>query len=72
MYGGTNGIHFQCGIAVRYSSIYGSQSQSPLHLQQRIACAKLDRVERDIEIINRNAERLNREAMDAFEYQRLP
>ena len=27
---------------------------------------------RDIEIINRNAERLNREAMDTLEYQRLP
>jgi hypothetical protein len=27
---------------------------------------------RDIEIINRNAERLNREAMDTLEYQRVP
>jgi hypothetical protein len=27
---------------------------------------------RDIEIINRNAERLNREATDTLEYQRLP
>jgi len=29
------------------------------------------RVQRDIEIINRNAERLNREAMDTLEYQQL-
>jgi len=27
---------------------------------------------RDIEIINRNAERLNREALDTLEYQQLP
>jgi metal-responsive CopG/Arc/MetJ family transcriptional regulator len=27
---------------------------------------------KDIEIINRNAERLNREAMDTLEYQQLP
>jgi metal-responsive CopG/Arc/MetJ family transcriptional regulator len=27
---------------------------------------------RDIEIINRNADRLNREAMDTLEYQQLP
>jgi metal-responsive CopG/Arc/MetJ family transcriptional regulator len=27
---------------------------------------------KDIEIIGRNAERLNREAMDALDYQRLP
>jgi metal-responsive CopG/Arc/MetJ family transcriptional regulator len=27
---------------------------------------------RDIEIINRNADRLNREAMDTLEYQKLP
>lgn len=27
---------------------------------------------RDIEIINRNAERLNREAMDTLDYQQLP
>ena len=31
-----------------------------------------ERDRRDIEIINRNAERLNREAMDTLEYQRLP
>lgn len=37
--------------------------------------ALLEREERDrkdIEIINRNAERLNREAIDILEYQRLP
>ncbi len=27
---------------------------------------------RDIEIINRNADRLNRKAMDTLEYQKLP
>ena len=27
---------------------------------------------RDLEIINRNADRLNREALDTLEYQRLP
>jgi metal-responsive CopG/Arc/MetJ family transcriptional regulator len=27
---------------------------------------------RDLEIINRNADRLNREAMDTLEYQQLP
>lgn len=30
------------------------------------------RDEKDIEIINRNADRLNREAMEALEYQQLP
>jgi metal-responsive CopG/Arc/MetJ family transcriptional regulator len=37
--------------------------------------AKLERQERDrrdVEIINRHAERLNREAMDVLEYQQLP
>lgn len=37
--------------------------------------AKLDREARDrsdVEIINRNAARLNREAMDVLEYQKLP
>lgn len=37
--------------------------------------AYLDRVERDrrdIEIIRRNAARLNREAQDTLEYQRIP
>lgn len=37
--------------------------------------ANLERKERnrrDIEIINRNAERLNREALDVLEYQSLP
>ena len=29
-------------------------------------------IERDLEIIERNAERLNREALDTLEYQRLP
>jgi hypothetical protein len=36
--------------------------------------AQLERQARDrkdVEIINRNAERLNREAMDTLEYQRL-
>ena len=47
-------------------------------LLERAARAYLARLEsdqrdrRDIEIINRNAERLNREAMDALEYQQLP
>jgi hypothetical protein len=31
-----------------------------------------ERERRDLEIINRNAERLNREAMDTLEYQQLP
>jgi hypothetical protein len=30
------------------------------------------RARRDVEIINRNADRLNREALDVLEYQRLP
>ena len=37
--------------------------------------AELDRQtrdQRDIAIINRNADRLNREALDSLEYQRLP
>lgn len=37
--------------------------------------ALLEREERDrkdVEIINRNAERLNREAIDTLEYQQLP
>jgi metal-responsive CopG/Arc/MetJ family transcriptional regulator len=33
---------------------------------------KTTRDRKDIEIINRNATRLNREAMDTLEYQRLP
>jgi hypothetical protein len=30
------------------------------------------RDEKDLEIIRRNAERLNRQALDTLEYQRLP
>ena len=47
-------------------------------LLERAALAYLARLERqvresrDIEIINRNAERLNREALDTLEYQQLP
>jgi metal-responsive CopG/Arc/MetJ family transcriptional regulator len=47
-------------------------------LLERAALAYLARLERqerdrsDLEIINRNAERLNREAMDTLEYQQLP
>lgn len=47
-------------------------------LLERAALAYLAQLERrardlkDIEIIDRNAERLNREAMDTLEYQRLP
>ena len=47
-------------------------------LLERAALAYLAQLERDvrdrrdIEIINRNAERLNREAMDTLEYQRVP
>jgi hypothetical protein len=33
---------------------------------------KQARDRKDIEIIDRNAERLNREAMDTLEYQQLP
>jgi metal-responsive CopG/Arc/MetJ family transcriptional regulator len=46
-------------------------------LLERAALAYLAHIERekrdqkDIEIINRNAERLNREALDILEYQRL-
>ena len=39
------------------------------------ALARLEREARDrkdLEIINRHADRLNREAMDTLEYQRLP
>jgi hypothetical protein len=45
---------------------------------ERAAVAYLDRLERqerdrrDVEIINRNAARLNREAMDVLGYQKLP
>ena len=45
---------------------------------ERAAVAYLAQLERtardrrDVEIINRNAERLNREARDTLEYQRLP
>lgn len=31
-----------------------------------------ERDQKDVRIINRSAERLNREAMDVLEYQRLP
>lgn len=47
-------------------------------LLERAALAYLDQLERqardrkDIEIIERNAERLNREALDTLEYQQLP
>jgi hypothetical protein len=47
-------------------------------LLERAARAYLAQLERDqrdrrdIEIINRNADRLNREAMDTLEYQQLP
>jgi len=47
-------------------------------LLERAALAYLARIEReerdrrDVEIINRNAERLNREAGDTLEYQQLP
>ena len=47
-------------------------------LLERAALAYLARLERekreqrDIQIINRNATRLNREAMDTLGYQRLP
>lgn len=33
---------------------------------------RMDRDRRDIEIIDRNARRLNREALDALAYQKLP
>ena len=47
-------------------------------LLERAATAYLAQLERDarnrrdIKIINRNAERLNREAMDTLDYQRIP
>lgn len=47
-------------------------------LLERAALAYLAQLERqardrrDIEIIDRNADRLNREALDALEYQKLP
>jgi hypothetical protein len=37
---------------------------------KRLAAEQRDK--RDLEIINRNAERLNREAADTMEYQQLP
>jgi hypothetical protein len=33
---------------------------------------RLERDRRDIEIINRNAERLNREAQDTLKHQQIP
>ena len=47
-------------------------------LLERAAMAYLAQIEKqirdrkDIDIINRNAERLNREALDTLEYQQLP
>jgi len=47
-------------------------------LLERAAVAYLARLEheardrKDLEIINRHADRLNREAMDTLEYQQLP
>jgi metal-responsive CopG/Arc/MetJ family transcriptional regulator len=47
-------------------------------LLERAATAYLAQLERDvrnrrdIKIINRNADRLNREAMDTLDYQRVP
>lgn len=47
-------------------------------LLERAAVAYLAQLERhkrnrrDVEIINRNAERLNREAKDTLEYQQIP
>jgi hypothetical protein len=47
-------------------------------LLERAALAYLADIERkkrdqrDLEIIDRNAKRLNREALDTLEYQRLP
>jgi len=47
-------------------------------LLERAAVAYLAQLERrirdqkDVEIIDRNAERLNREALDTLDYQRLP
>jgi hypothetical protein len=52
------------------------KNRSALH--ERAALSYLAQMERqardrrDIEIIDRNAERLNREAMDTLEYQQLP
>jgi len=38
-----------------------------------LACLEREeRDQRDLEIINRNAGRLNREAMDTLEYQQVP
>jgi hypothetical protein len=57
-------------------ALYATRNRSAL--LERAALAYLAKVERqardrkDIEIIDRNAERLNREAMDTLEYQRLP
>jgi metal-responsive CopG/Arc/MetJ family transcriptional regulator len=44
--------------------------QAALAFLARLEKDRRDR--RDVEIINRNAERLNREAMDTLEYQQLP
>jgi hypothetical protein len=47
-------------------------------LLERAALAYLDRLDRhmrdrrDLEIIDRNSRRLNREAIDTLEYQKLP
>jgi len=63
---------------MRYLQYMDGADKDRSALRQRVARANLARLEkdgrdrRDIEIINRNADRLNREALDSLEYQRLP
>jgi len=61
-------------LLVRLDRVHKNRSA----LLERAALAYLAQLEkqargrRDIEIIKRHAERLNREAMDTLEYQQLP
>jgi metal-responsive CopG/Arc/MetJ family transcriptional regulator len=79
-------LRYICLVRVKTSITLPSELISQLDrvdknrsaLLERAARAYLARLEsderdrRDLEIINRNAERLNREAMDTLEYQQLP
>jgi hypothetical protein len=54
-------------VKVKTSITLPSEQLGPL---DRLESEERDR--RDIEIIDRNADRLNREAADTLEYQQLP
>ncbi len=67
-------ITFPAELLARLDSV--DQNRSALLERAALAwLAHLERLERDrrdIEIINRNAGRLNREAQDTLEYQQVP